>query len=207
MLPCLYETFCALSWEYRDRITPIRATTHQGLQQIADAGLRPDLIFVDADHSFDAVMADLEHCEQLFPEARLVGDDYEAPSVRKAVDNFARERSRTVEAVGKGWVSWRVSPPARMPIAVPAPFELTSIVIVTFNELAFTKECVDSITLRTNEPYELIFVDNGSVDGTPGYLQSIKNAKVILNQDNRGFPAAVNQGLRFAKGRQVLFAQ
>ena len=34
----------------------------------------------------------------------------------------------------------------------------------TYNELGYTKECVDSIRLRTDEPYELIFVDNGSTD-------------------------------------------
>ena len=33
---------------------------------------------------------------------------------------------------------------------------LTSIMIVTCNQLAYTKECIDSIRLRTDEPYELI---------------------------------------------------
>lgn len=82
--------------------------------------------------------------------------------------------------------------------------ELTSIVIVTFNQLAFTKECIDSILLRTDEPIELILVDNGSTDGTPDYLRSISGAKVILNDDNRGFAPAVNQGLQVATGRQLM---
>jgi GT2 family glycosyltransferase/predicted O-methyltransferase YrrM len=81
---------------------------------------------------------------------------------------------------------------------------LTSIIIVTFNELRYTRECVASIQERTSEPYDLIFVDNGSTDGTPEYLDGVVGACVIRNSSNRGFPAAVNQGLKAARGVQVL---
>ena len=81
-----------------------------------------------------------------------------------------------------------------LPVA-DAAFGLTSLVLVTHNELAYTRLCVDSIRLRTDEPYELIFVDNGSSDGTLDYLHSLEGVTVIRNEDNRGFPAAVNQGL------------
>ena len=81
---------------------------------------------------------------------------------------------------------------------------LTSIVIVTHNQLAYTRQCVESIQLRTDEPYELIFVDNGSTDGTPSYLRSIPNATVLINETNRGFPAAANQGLQAAHGDNLL---
>lgn len=83
-------------------------------------------------------------------------------------------------------------------------FGLTSIVIVTFNEFPYTKECIDSIRLRTDEPYELIFVDNGSTDGTADYLESLSGVKLIRNPDNKGFPAAANQGIKAAQGNQVL---
>jgi FkbM family methyltransferase len=81
---------------------------------------------------------------------------------------------------------------------------LTSIVIPTHNELACTRLCLDSIRRFTDEPYELIVVDNGSSDGTAQYLRSQEGVKVIANPENRGFPAACNQGLRQAKGRQLL---
>ncbi len=77
-------------------------------------------------------------------------------------------------------------------------FGLTSIIIVTFNELEYTRQCVESIRRLTDEPYELIFVDNASTDGTVQYLESQPDAKVIRNSDNRGFPAAVNQGIAAA---------
>jgi GT2 family glycosyltransferase/tetratricopeptide (TPR) repeat protein len=83
-------------------------------------------------------------------------------------------------------------------------YGLTSIVIVTHNQLEFTRQCVESVRRYTDEPYELMFVDNGSTDGTLDYLKAVPNGRVIANPDNRGFPAAVNQGIALANGRQVL---
>ena len=81
---------------------------------------------------------------------------------------------------------------------------LTSIIIVTHNQIAYTQQCINSILMRTDEPFELILVDNGSDDGTVEYLETIPNATLIRNPDNRGFPAAVNQGLERARGDYFL---
>lgn len=91
--------------------------------------------------------------------------------------------------------------------AVAAPsvnFGLTSIILVTFNELAYTRMCLESLWLRTDEPFEVIVIDNGSSDGTVEYLRSLSNVRLIRNDINLGFPAAANQGIRAAKGQQVL---
>ncbi|MFO0899240.1 MAG: glycosyltransferase [Pirellulales bacterium] len=92
----------------------------------------------------------------------------------------------------------------RLRPATMAAYPLTSIVIVTWNELHYTRQCVESIIEFTDEPYELIFVDNGSGDGTADYLQGIPDARLIRNSTNRGFPAAVNQGIGVARGRQIV---
>ncbi|MGE5544092.1 MAG: glycosyltransferase, partial [Bacillota bacterium] len=81
---------------------------------------------------------------------------------------------------------------------------LTSIVILTHNELEYTRRCVESIQKHTNEPYELIFVDNGSSDGTLEYLQSLSDARVITNPINLGFGAGCNQGMSAAKGEYIV---
>jgi len=83
-------------------------------------------------------------------------------------------------------------------------YPLTTIVILTHNELAYTRQCVASIQDFTDEPIELVFVDNGSKDGTVEYLRSIPGARVIENSQNRGFPIAANQGMAVARGDQIL---
>jgi len=92
-------------------------------------------------------------------------------------------------------------------VARPAPLPdhgLTSIVIVTHNQLEYTRQCLDSLRLLTDEPYELIVVDNGSTDGTVEYLRALTGVRLIENATNRGFPAAVNQGIAASTGNQVL---
>ena len=90
-----------------------------------------------------------------------------------------------------------------MPVPV-VDHGLTSIIVVTHNQFAYTRLCVDSIRMRTDEPYELIFVDNGSTDDTLAYLHTLENATVIANDTNLGFPVAVNQGIAAARGDQIL---
>jgi GT2 family glycosyltransferase/SAM-dependent methyltransferase/tetratricopeptide (TPR) repeat protein len=250
MIPTLFHTFVDMNWEYRDRILPLRMMTAEGLHTIADYGLHPDVIFIDADHAYQSVSADLRLARQLFPQARIIGDDYDYPDVRRAVDEFAVSKGLQVEPVGTGWRAWRL-------VVAPRPDAddqgqgnscerqsdteegrgnestqggtiphselhpgLTSIVIVTCNQLAYTQECVDSIRRRTDEPYELIFVDNGSTDGTVEYLRNVAGrlrvpcaargacdpqyCTVIENAVNRGFPAGANQGLATARGEYLL---
>jgi GT2 family glycosyltransferase/SAM-dependent methyltransferase len=81
---------------------------------------------------------------------------------------------------------------------------LTSIVMLTSNQLDYTRLCLASIRSRTDEPYEVIVVDNGSTDGTVEYLRNMEGVRLIANAENRGFPAAVNQGIRVARGDYIL---
>lgn len=92
-------------------------------------------------------------------------------------------------------------------VCKPAPLchhSLTSIIIATHNQLEYTRMCLDSIRLRIDEPFELIVVDNGSTDGTVEYLSTQPDVRLICNSDNRGFPAAVNQGLKVSQGENLL---
>ena len=89
------------------------------------------------------------------------------------------------------------------PASVP-DFGMTSIVIVTHNQLEFTRQCLDSIQRLTDEAYELIVVDNGSSDGTVEYLRGVPGVRLIVNEANRGFPAAANQGIVASGGSQIL---
>lgn len=81
---------------------------------------------------------------------------------------------------------------------------LTSIVILTRNQLDYTRQCVDGILRNTPEPIELVFVDNGSTDGTLDYLRSIDGAVVIDNDENLGFGGGCNVGIAASSGERIL---
>jgi len=115
---------------------------------------------------------------------------------------------------------------------VEANSKLTSIVILTHNQLEYTKKCIESIFTHTKEPFELIVVDNGSADGTVEYLEREGGRrrtedggqrtedggrktegrgqrpgvriKIIKNVENLGFAAGNNQGMAAARGDYIL---
>jgi GT2 family glycosyltransferase len=82
---------------------------------------------------------------------------------------------------------------------------LTSIVILTYNQLEYTKLCIESIRNYTEKgTYEIIVVDNHSTDDTVSWLKKQKDIKTIFNQENKGFPAGCNQGIEIASGSEIL---
>src|SRR5215213_9522194 len=89
--------------------------------------------------------------------------------------------------------------------ALRASWPPASIVVLTHDNLAFSRLCLASLLENTDYPnYELIVVDNASSDGTVEELQriegSIPNVKVILNDHNVGFGPGNNQGLAASTG-------
>jgi GT2 family glycosyltransferase len=86
---------------------------------------------------------------------------------------------------------------------------VVSAIVVTFNQWALTERCLQSLIESTSEePLEIIVVDNGSTDGTPEKLrtwwtrqQDLKRPhQVLLLSENKGFGGGVNAGLRLARG-------
>jgi GT2 family glycosyltransferase len=80
-----------------------------------------------------------------------------------------------------------------------------SVVVLTHDNLAFSRMCVASILENTEYPnYELIIVDNASQDGTRQEMervaQTVRNMHVIANDHNAGFGPGNNQGLAVATG-------
>ncbi len=87
-----------------------------------------------------------------------------------------------------------------------------SIIIVSFNTKDITLRCINS--LRKNFAkyplkYEIIVVDNGSVDGSVEELQIMKskwdNFRLILSKTNLGYGKANNKGTDVARGKYILY--
>lgn len=76
----------------------------------------------------------------------------------------------------------------------------TSIIILTYNNLEYNKLCIESIRKMTPDgSYEIIVIDNHSTDGTAEWLNEQSDIKLILNDENKGFPAGCNQGINAAQ--------
>lgn len=71
-------------------------------------------------------------------------------------------------------------------------------IVVTFNAMRWADLCFGSLLSSSLRP-DVLAVDNGSDDGTRGYLASaFPEVEVLGNPENLGFGAANNEGLRKA---------
>jgi O-antigen biosynthesis protein len=50
---------------------------------------------------------------------------------------------------------------------------MITIALTAYNQIEYTRLCLESILRHTNRPYKLVLIDNGSTDGTLLYFQSI----------------------------------
>ncbi len=80
-----------------------------------------------------------------------------------------------------------------------------SIIVISFNGASFVEDCLrTTIDSVGTSPYQIIVVDNGSTDNTREIIESrFPAVTVIVNKENRGFAAAVNQGLETASGEFI----
>lgn len=129
-----------------------------------------------------------------YVEACLKGEDTLATP--QACMKFAKENDWSV----------RVS---QFSLAAERQFPKVSIVVLCYNQLDYTKKCVQSILKQTAYPnYEIVLVDNASMDGTAGYLKEIEalheNIRVVLNTTNRGFAGGNNDGIRASTGEYIV---
>lgn len=81
-----------------------------------------------------------------------------------------------------------------------------SIVLLTYNNLDYTKICVKSIKqYSNNNNYEIIIIDNNSTDDTGEWIKEQNGIKYILNDENKGFPAGCNQGVNLSERENDIF--
>ena len=74
-----------------------------------------------------------------------------------------------------------------------------SVIIVSYNSSDAMKICIDSIKNNSNIiDNQIIVVDNDSSDGIREWLEKQDNIILIKNNDNKGFGAACNQGIKAA---------
>ena len=82
----------------------------------------------------------------------------------------------------------------------------TSIVILSYNLLEYTRLCIESIRETTPEcAREIVVVDNGSKDGSVEWLREQSDIILVENTENMGFPVGCNQGILASPEKSDIF--
>jgi GT2 family glycosyltransferase len=181
----------------------------------------------------DAINSDYERhsraaeeiAHDYFSHDVVLGSLLERVGVERPVTRARRAAQAGTEPYPPGLVlTPRSRRPTRLPVAtvdavleapVPEPPSKetgepeTSVVVVTFDQLVFTRMCLETLLAHSaGEAFELVVVDNGSTDGTREYLRSLAamdpRIRLVLNPDNAGFAPACNQGLAIARGDRIV---
>ncbi|MCH2162479.1 MAG: glycosyltransferase [Phycisphaerales bacterium] len=88
---------------------------------------------------------------------------------------------------------------------------LVSVVVAVYERKEKTIACAKSLVAQTFTNAEIIFVDDGSMDGTPDALEAIADTsarlpiQVIRNERNLGANTSRNRGCRAARGSLIAF--
>lgn len=87
------------------------------------------------------------------------------------------------------------------------PLPLVSIILVTYNKVELTRQCLRNIVEATETPYEIVVVDNASADGTVAWLRSLDlpGLTIVANRENLGFGRGCNVGAEVARGEYLVF--
>lgn len=136
-------------------------------------------------------------------DARLLTERW----LGRAVPDIVRAADGTARATGAGRQGAYATPTLRRPAPARGPGSVT-VVVLTWNALAYTQRCAASLLHHTAPRHELMFVDNGSHDGTPAYLDRLAadhpdRVTVVKNGRNLGFAAGNNVGIARAAGEHV----
>jgi glycosyltransferase involved in cell wall biosynthesis len=86
-----------------------------------------------------------------------------------------------------------------------------SVVVPVFNPGIYLRRCVESLVSQTlpAQDYEVIFVDDGSTDDAPAFLDQVAGSSPqvrVIHQENSGWPGKPrNVGIDAARGTYVFF--
>lgn len=172
MLPGLRERCQANLYDLRERVHIVQDVTVAGLARVAAAGLgdKVDLVYIDASHDTVSVLADIGAAREACPGAVLVGDDWLWPSVRVAVEQFARSEGLQVESDENGWCLPPRINAARFHLAINEPLRrgksdveflpLVSCIMPTYGRPRFVDESAAMFLANDYPAKELVVLND-----------------------------------------------
>jgi glycosyltransferase involved in cell wall biosynthesis len=80
-----------------------------------------------------------------------------------------------------------------------------SVIVPVRDGERYLAEALDSILGQSTPPGELVVVDDGSTDGTPGLLERYAGRVRVVRQTGAGVAAALNRGVAASRGALLAF--
>lgn len=91
--------------------------------------------------------------------------------------------------------------------SMPAPSGAVdlSVIMPMRNPGAYLKQAIDSILGQAGPSTELLILDDGSTDGSRGYVEALRDPRVrIVDGPRNGIAACMNRGLELCRGEIVM---
>ena len=132
------------------------------------------------------------------------------PEDRKARQELGWQAERGVDAVICDALEYtrqrRAGKKPFCPVPSPSPASVTvSICMPTFNRQQLLPATLKTVFSQTLQDFELLLCDDGSTDGTLGYLSKLRDPRVhiLSNPVNLGLPQTLNRLFSMARGKYV----
>jgi len=109
VLPTLYEQFISnlVRKMIASHVFPMRMSSKEFFGLPVTSQPRADLIWIDGDHTYEAVREDIVGALDYWCRPRVAGDDYAIDGVKRAVTEVASDRGIAVgHGHGKWWFEW-----------------------------------------------------------------------------------------------------
>ena len=81
------------------------------------------------------------------------------------------------------------------------PHPILSVILPVYNGSSTLLEAIDSILSQSFSDFELIIINDGSIDGSAALIEQLDDPRIqFLQQSNHGLAATLNRGISIAKG-------
>lgn len=81
---------------------------------------------------------------------------------------------------------------------------LVSVIMPVYNGSLYVSSSVESILGQTHKNFELIIINDGSVDSSEAEIMKFNDPRILyLKQDNHGLSATLNKGVLLSKGHYI----
>lgn len=84
------------------------------------------------------------------------------------------------------------------------PTPKLTVLVTTYNHEKYIAECIRSILTQSFQEFELIIVDDGSIDNTRKIIQQFNDSRIVYHyQENQGPSAAANAGVALSRAEFI----